>query len=438
MERARSVGRRTRSPRGPVPASYETTRLGCGSSKESPAPSRATAAHGRAFFVAAALAACQLVSGCHSTRTGLDEIATLVEEARAAARSGDFGGAVQRWNQVRRLDPARGSEPHLELSRSLLALNEEERALDALEFGIEFFPEDCALRGARGRLLIELGFRRAAEADLESVCLARSDDPLAWCELAELRREIGFPEAAADTYERALALPNCPAATFAAAAAANAEAQRFERAHALFAQAVELAPEDVVVLCGGARNAVAWCASDALADEAAVAARERAVLDATDWAQRVCDLDLQDSAAHVALGTLAERSGDFATAAQALRRAVEIDNFDADAALALARVEARRGELAAGRGALEHALLLAPTPEIADAWRAAFEAGLVTDGAGFAPELEVDAPVPEPPLDVVVEPVADPVAPSPIETRGASLVDPAAPAAHRRGPSLDG
>lgn len=378
---------------------------------------------------------CVLVGACHSTRTGLDEIATLVEEARAATRSGDFGGAVQRWHQVRRLDPARGSEPHLELSRSLLALSEEERALDALEFGIEFFPEDDALRGARGRLLIELGFRRAAEADLESVCLVRSDDPLAWCELAELRREIGFPVAAADTYEHALELADCPPAAFAAAARANAEAQRFERAHELFARAVEHAPEDVARLRAGACHAAAWLVqSVANADEES--ARAAAVELALTWARRACELDPQDVEAHVVFGTLAEHTGDLPGAAAALRRAVEVDNFHVAAALALARVEARRGEFDAAWAVFEHAVSLAPTLEEAEAWRAAFEAELLPrESDEPQPEPEPEPEVTEPPAEPLAEPApqTEPLPPTPIDTPGERAATPS----HRRGPSVD-
>jgi len=336
-----------------------------------------------------------VLSGCRSTQPQFAEVAALVEEARAAARVGDFGGAAVHWNQVRRIDPARGSEPHLELSRSLLALNERERALDALEFGIEFFPEDGELRRARGRLLVELGFRRAAEADFAAASEAFPQDPLVWCELAEVRAELGFDGAAVEAYERALALPERPHQVLAAAARANVRAERSARAHELFAAALVDALEDVALLFDAVANALVLGTREPLVDSEAEL-RAAALDAARAWARRACELDPQHVAAHIAAGRLWSLAGDDARAAEALRRALEVDNLSCEAALALARVEARRGDIAAAEEAYGRLLALAPHDADAEVWRAELAALAPEPGEDEASgRSDAVAPTPE-------------------------------------------
>jgi tetratricopeptide (TPR) repeat protein len=361
-----------------------------------------------------------VLSGCRSTQPQFAEVAALVEDARAAARVGDFGGAAIHWNQVRRIDPARGSEPHLELARSLLALNERERALDALEFGIEFFPEDGELRRARGHLLVELGFRRAAEADFAAACEAFPQDPLVWCELAEVRAELGFDGAAVEAYERAVVLPGRPHVVLAAAARANARAERRARAHELFAAALAEAPEDVGLLADAAANALAWGTLEPLPEDEAEP-RAAALGAARAWARRACELDPQHVAAHVTAGRLWSLAGDDTRAAEALRRALEVDNLSSAAALALARVEARRGRTAAAEEAYGRLLALAPDDADAELWRAE----LAALAPGAATPIADDASAPPTPADdaAPVEPPGDGSGDGPGEAPGGEPVE---------------
>lgn len=214
-------------------------------------------------------------SSCRSTNPEHERRAEHTARARAAAEVGDWRAAVEHWGAARHIDPAWSTDAHLGLANGLRALREPRLALDALETGIRLFPDDAELRRSRGRVLAELGFRRAAEVDLVAVTRARADDPLAWCELAQLRATLDEPVAAAETFDRALALEGCPRAVVVAAARANVEAGRGARAHELYVRALDDAPEDTLLLT-----------------EAVGAAHLAGRLaDARSWARRLTELD---------------------------------------------------------------------------------------------------------------------------------------------------
>jgi len=208
-----------------------------------------------------------------------------------AVETGDTALAIEHWDAVRRIDPYRGTEAHLGLAAGLRALREPRLALDALEFGIEHFPRDPDLRRERGRVLVELGFRRAAVVDFEAVAHLSPADPLAWCELAGIRAELHETCSAADTFEWALGLDACPAVAFVAAARVNLDAQRFERAHDLYATAVERLPEDPLLLAE-AVEAIAVLEERVTAAQDGRAERAEAFLDTLrasrlDWRERL-------------------------------------------------------------------------------------------------------------------------------------------------------
>lgn len=224
-----------------------------------------------------------VATGCASTQPQLERLAEHEARARVAAETGDWADAVEHWNAVRRIDPHRDAEVHLGLARALRALRRPRLALDALEDGLHAFPRDPDVRRARGHLLVELGFRRAAQADFEAVVRALPNDPLAWCDLAAARMQLLAPGAAADAFEHALVLDDCPAAATIAAARANHAAGRSRRAHELYARALARAPEDVLLL----REAID-AAGAGLADRRA---QIELGPDVRRWERRLVELD---------------------------------------------------------------------------------------------------------------------------------------------------
>ncbi|MEZ5979913.1 MAG: tetratricopeptide repeat protein [Planctomycetota bacterium] len=335
-------------------------------------------------LVGGLVAVALLLPGCRSTQTEYEQIVRANAEARAAAESGRYDVAIARWNQVRIADPLFSVEPHLGLALALRSLQENDEALDVLDTGIEFFPEDGDLRRVRGRLLVDLGFRRAAEADLEVVTRAFPQEPIAWSELAQVQLDLCCPKLASDTFDRALAHEGCPSSILPHAARANVGAGRYLRARELYAGAIQHAPEDLVLLGEAVAATNAWLATDQPPPDTFVD-------EAIGWGERACALDPQDAPVHVGVAALLESSGEDGRAITFCRRAVEVDGLDANAVARLARLYARTGEVDLACAMFDRALALDLEPDLAATLAAERDAACaaVPSGApGSEPEAE--------------------------------------------------
>ena len=138
----------------------------------------------------------------------------LYREAESALTGGRPADAVPVYRELLRLDP-RHIEGRVGLARALDAVDEPERALDALSEGIALAPEQTELLVQRGALLGRLRRFPDGEADLRRVLKLHPAHAPAQFELGLLLWRKGLAFEAADLFQRSLALqPDRPAAYF--------------------------------------------------------------------------------------------------------------------------------------------------------------------------------------------------------------------------------
>ena len=279
-----------------------------------------------------------------------DEVWALAEDATAG---GDWAVAAELWNETIYTDGPDSPRPFRETARAMWKLDEPNSAIAILGQGLRYHPESKELHAARGALLAELGYRRAAEVDLERALELDPDQRTVWRQLGEVRLALDLPKKAIPALEEAVRLgAGCDAWRCLARAHRDAGDPR---------EACEwwqrvLAEEDGASLEDLA-EAAALHADPALLEEgtdeaAAAAARVRAAL----------EIEPQFAQGWFVCGLLAEATGEPELAIETYRRAIEVDNLHLEAATNLALLHARRGEHEQALDMLTRALELERDP----------------------------------------------------------------------------
>ncbi|QDU65007.1 tetratricopeptide repeat protein [Engelhardtia mirabilis] len=298
--------------------------------------------------------------------------------AEMASARGDWVLAADLWNRLRHATYADRSRPHLETASALAELGREDDALALLDHAIELFPGDKRLLARRGRLLAAMGFRRAAELDLEEAVESAPDDPTVWAALGAVQLELDQPRRAAASFDRVIALDraipdgiseegdpsdsNHPTwlggidrpAAYQLAARAQRELGDFLRAHELYALAIEYSAEPSNELLVEAAS----LHTDRDDDAGECPNLDQAVC----WIELATERDPQCERAAFVLGCLLERQGRNEEAVVAYRRAVEIDNLHLGALTNLALLHERLGENTRCSAMAERALMLETDP----------------------------------------------------------------------------
>lgn len=255
--------------------------------------------------------------------------------------------AAEDWSRaaelrMRLLDEAGETrvEHFLACARALERAGEPEAGLSVLEEGLGLPPcpilgplDPVLLRGERARLLVELGFCRAAEGEWLQALNADPNAGRAWFELGCCRLRLERAVEAAEAFDRALQAGFRVPVTYAKAAKAQRLLGRPARAHELYVEAIEESP-----------NAPLEWLLDAAANHIELPASQVAGNDlqaALNWA-RTCVVEWPNRAdVHFVLGVLEERGGEDALARTTYRRAVELEPSHLGALTHLGRLSAR-------------------------------------------------------------------------------------------------
>jgi tetratricopeptide (TPR) repeat protein len=265
--------------------------------------------------------------------------------AERATRTADWELAAELWNELRRESVAAQVRPHVETAAALEQLDSDDDALRILRRAGELFPEDPRVRFALGGLLERMGFRRAAEVDLER---ATELDPT-WIEpqvaLGRVRLALAQPSLAVIHLERALGLGGRSVELSTLAARAHRELGDLERSEELYHQAIREADR----LPGGASSELLTEAASLQTEPDPADPQCPLLARAVDWATRACTDDPQNAQACFVLGGLLESQGRLELAASSYRRAIEIDNFHLGALTNLSLLCVRQGDLVRAR-----------------------------------------------------------------------------------------
>ncbi len=271
------------------------------------------------------------------------------ERAEAATLREDWPRAVELWNTIRVQERPPSVRAERETAVALARVGRGEDAVALLDRALIQFPEEWTLLKARGRILADLGFRRAAEGDLAAAVGSAPGDFETWLLLGRIRLELDSPSRARAALERAVELePSHREALVLSARALRALGQS-RAAHERYARA----------LSGGGRRDV-----DLLLEAASLHAsptadvRDLGVDAALGWIQEAIELDPQDPQVAFVQGVLLERAGDAPGASLAYRRAIEVDNFHLAAMTNLAVLYDRRGESGKAAEIAERILML--------------------------------------------------------------------------------
>ena len=126
--------------------------------------------------------------------------------ALRASREEDWGSAAQYWNEVFLQADGKNMRACLETARALKHLGDPESASNMLQLGLREDPDNPDLLEMKGDSLVELGFRRSAEACYER-CLANDPDRIrVLCSLGCLRLSLDREEAALIPLQKAVDL----------------------------------------------------------------------------------------------------------------------------------------------------------------------------------------------------------------------------------------
>ena len=321
-----------------------------------------------------------LLPGCVSVRPQPGE-GSLWQTAEAATEAADWAAAADLWHECILVEGPRSCRPYLETARALVGLGDLESATGVLGQGLSYHPENAGLLEARGVVLAEQGFLRAAEKDFEEATRADPRRGSAWLWLGDMRLRLDLPRRAIGPLEVAVDRGSEAPETFELLARAHRRCGALRKAAASYSRAVELDERGDPRLLVEAASLYAHAElrqelPDGLAQAFA-------------WLDEVIERDPQDASAHFIRGVLCEEEGREAEAVGSYRRAVEVDNFHLDAMTNMALLYAARGEVERVQEVVEMALplerdrerrralenLVGRAQEIADAADAAGTAG---------------------------------------------------------------
>ncbi len=258
--------------------------------------------------------------------------------------------AADLWNEIRRGDPRPAVKPYLETARALIQIDRLDDALAILEAADSAFPERGEVLLARGSLLDDMGFERAAESSLQAATRLRPDDPSVWVALGHVQLQLDNPQMACESLRRAGSLGFETPDDMVLCARAERAAGEIDSAFSTYRRVIESAESPQVEWWV---EAAALCADpdlDPLPLGGLVLSRE--------WIAAALEALPQDPEAHFVAALLDERAGERELAVEHYRRAIELDNYHLGATNNLALLYYDLGENTAAVGMLERALLL--------------------------------------------------------------------------------
>jgi tetratricopeptide (TPR) repeat protein len=154
-----------------------------------------------------ALLLCCLFAGCRSrgSMPSPSNVANPREAAEQATQAGEWGLAAERWYAVF-LQDRDAVEPCAMTARALLHTKDADSASHILDIGLAEHPDDPDLCELKGDALVQLGFRRPAEAFYLRAIQHDEKRASALLSLALLRMDLGWEVAALKPLEQAIAL----------------------------------------------------------------------------------------------------------------------------------------------------------------------------------------------------------------------------------------
>ena len=279
--------------------------------------------------------------------------ATLAE-AEAATSAAKWERAAELWFAVHRSEEVKTPRPYLETARALYKTDDIESACAMLDQGLRAFPRDPSLLMAKGEMLEECGFKRAAEASYARLVEVDPDHVQALQALARLRMSLGLERAALVPLDRLVELGKATAMTYEQLGDSFHSQDERLSAYSAYAEALSRGSEDPRILLVAAQ----------LARDPAVRSQiPEATTRSIPWLQRLVELRPQFTPAHFLLGSSLAEAGRAAEAIVALKRAAELDPADLPSLTLLAELYASAGERAAAGEIVGRALELKPDAE---------------------------------------------------------------------------
>jgi tetratricopeptide (TPR) repeat protein len=304
-----------------------------------------------ALATAIAFAAC--FAACSAPRKNAVSPNDELVQARAATRAREWKLAAGRWHEIFLAADERAPEACVETARALLMLKDPESAKGVLDVGIQSFPREPELLEMQGDVLVELGFRRAAESAYDEALALDADRPSALLSLARLRLDLGMHASALEALERRIKLGACDQETWLLAARAYRGAGRLSDAYQAYDRAFVSGPADAAQLAGAASMYI---------DERVRRCDPSAQALSLAWLERAVALNPQCTQAHCLLGVIREDRGDESGALVAYRRAAETDPGSAQALTSLANFYGRQGDRESCAAMAKRALELETDP----------------------------------------------------------------------------
>ncbi len=279
---------------------------------------------------------------------------TTQAEAEAATGSAHWERAAELWFAIHRAEEVKTPRPYLETARALYKTGDIESACSMLDQGLRAFPDDPSLLMARGEMLEECGFKRAAEASYARLVEVEPENVPGLRALARLRMTLGLERAALVPLDRLVELGKATATTYEQLGDSYHERGERLSAYGAYAEAIALGSEEPRVLLIAAQ----------LAQDPAVRSQiPEATTRSIAWLQKLAELHPQLTVAHYLLGSSLASAGRSAEAIEALRRAAELDPSDLRALTLLAELYAAAGERVAAGEIVARALELSPDAE---------------------------------------------------------------------------
>ncbi len=268
------------------------------------------------------------------------------ELARAASKRQEWSEAASRWHE---LFVANGPDSHeacLEGSLAMWKLDDRDAAKQLLDAGLARWPNDPDVLEMQGRLLADMGFRRAAELSLTKSLDADPSRADTWLELARVRMDLGLASGVCDACAKRIELGHGCVETYLLLGQASAVCGKFTAAFAAYDRAFALdhcTPDDFV-------RAGALYRDDRVRKKLPIAAET-----ARGWLEHAISIDPQNTVAHFTLGLIAEDEEKLDEAIVHFRRAIETDPAFEPAFVDLIKLYIRRGDPDAAHSIAVHA-----------------------------------------------------------------------------------
>jgi tetratricopeptide (TPR) repeat protein len=248
----------------------------------------------------------------------------------------DWKLAARLWRSQFEAGGAGAAEACLQASRAERALGDPEAARELVEQGLEKFAQDAALWEERGNVLVELGFRRAAEHSYSRALELEPGRLTTLLARAEIRLELGLASAARKDLEACLHKGLDGSRVWTAYAQCLTGLGEFRSAFDAYARGFEQGPAADVALLSAAALYLSGDLRPANARD-----RERVV----GWLSVVVARSPQIALAHHWLGQLAQERDDLSGAEACFERALAADPSFLPSLERLAQLSFERGDL---------------------------------------------------------------------------------------------